>query len=343
MINYEIDTNSKLSGETIEALKPNFKEGVSRYFGRGKLLLSGEYFVLDGAKALALPTVYGQALTVTYRKSFSPKIIWVAKDNNGEVWLKTSFEFWRFDCLEENKDLPEVIILQKLLKKARELNSHFLREENVEVHVETQLDFPLDWGLGSSSTLIYNIAQWAYVSPFELASNTFGGSGYDIACAQTEGPLLYERSIDGPHWEIVNFNPSFKDNLYFIYLGKKQKTKDSIKLYRDRGPYKESVIREISEISDKMCRSNSLAEFEALIGRHERIVSHELDLPPVQLLYFSDYKGKIKSLGAWGGDFVMATSHSSKEETIKYFQDKGFFVVKTYDEMINQSEPLLKV
>lgn len=342
MITNEIETAAKLSGETIDALKPTEKEGVTRYFGRGKLLLSGEYFVLDGAKALALPTVYGQALTVTYKKSFSPKIIWESKDNKGQTWLKTSFEFWHFDCLEDNKELPEVIVLQRLLKKARELNSHFLREENLEVHVETQLDFPIEWGLGSSSTLIYNIAQWAYVSPFELAAGTFGGSGYDIACAQTEGPLLYKKSKDGPYWEIVNFDPSFKENLYFIHLGKKQKTKDSINLYRSRGPHNRETITEISEISEKMCNAASLAEFEGLIGRHERIVSHRLDIPPVQLLYFSDWDGKVKSLGAWGGDFVMATSHKTKEETIKYFQDKGFPVVKTYDELINQNQHLLK-
>jgi len=34
------------------------------FYGNGKLLLSAEYFVLDGAVALALPTKLGQSLHV---------------------------------------------------------------------------------------------------------------------------------------------------------------------------------------------------------------------------------------------------------------------------------------
>ncbi len=343
MYTNELENGNKLYGETPKSLIPQEKEGEHRFFGRGKILLSGEYFVLDGAKAVALPTVYGQSLTVTFKKSYSPKIYWESKDYEGNTWLKTSFEFWRFESLDENKDHPEVKTLQNLLRKARELNSHFLREENIDVFVETKLDFPLDWGLGSSSTLIYNIAQWAYVSPFTLAFETFGGSGYDIACAQTEGPLLYEKGDEGPHWKIVHFNPSFKENLYFVHLGKKQKTRESIDMYKTRGPHRLEVIQEISEISEKIISAQNLAEFENLIGRHERLVSNELDLPPAKLLYFNDYEGKVKSLGAWGGDFVLATSRKSKEETVKYFQNKGFPVVKTYDEMINMNSYLFQV
>ena len=34
------------------------------FYSHGKLLLTGEYVVLDGAKALAIPTNKGQYLTV---------------------------------------------------------------------------------------------------------------------------------------------------------------------------------------------------------------------------------------------------------------------------------------
>ncbi|PIZ07449.1 MAG: GHMP kinase, partial [Flavobacteriaceae bacterium CG_4_10_14_0_8_um_filter_34_31] len=34
------------------------------FYGNGKLLLTSEYLVLDGAKALAIPTKYGQYLEV---------------------------------------------------------------------------------------------------------------------------------------------------------------------------------------------------------------------------------------------------------------------------------------
>ena len=34
------------------------------FYSNGKLLITGEYVVLDGAKALALPTKFGQSLVV---------------------------------------------------------------------------------------------------------------------------------------------------------------------------------------------------------------------------------------------------------------------------------------
>ena len=53
---------------------------------------------------------------------------------------------------------------------------------------------------------------------FELLQKTFGGSGYDIACAQSLGPITYEVQSRGPRWEASEFNPHFRDNLYFVYL-----------------------------------------------------------------------------------------------------------------------------
>ena len=96
------------------------------------------------------------------------------------------------------------------------------------VHVETKLGFPKEWGLGSSSSLIYNLSQWAYVSPFELLFKTSIGSGYDVACAQSDGPILYKNDSEGPIYSPVVFNPSFKNNIYFVYLGKKQDTSKEI-------------------------------------------------------------------------------------------------------------------
>ena len=35
-----------------------------KFYSNGKLLITGEYFVLNGALSLALPTVYGQHLEI---------------------------------------------------------------------------------------------------------------------------------------------------------------------------------------------------------------------------------------------------------------------------------------
>ena len=59
------------------------------FYSHGKLLLTGEYLVLDGAKGLALPTKLGQWLTVENHEDNS--ILWTSFDENNEVWFKEEF------------------------------------------------------------------------------------------------------------------------------------------------------------------------------------------------------------------------------------------------------------
>jgi len=44
----------------------------------------------------------------------------------------------------------------------------------------------------------------------------------------------------------------------------------------------------------------------------------------------------VKSLGAWGGDFVLVTSNRPEEETRNYFNEKGLEVFLRYDEIIKK-------
>ena len=76
------------------------------FYARGKLLLSGEYFVMDGAKALALPTQLGQHLMVTYKKSYSPCLQWKGVNSLGNTWFEAVFELWKFDLIEGSKEGP---------------------------------------------------------------------------------------------------------------------------------------------------------------------------------------------------------------------------------------------
>lgn len=306
------------------------------FYGRGKLLLTGEYVILDGAKGLALPTKFGQSMGVRYSQSFSPKLHWKSFDLNGNLWFEAQLEFWHFDMID-GETSPEIEMLQKLLRAARSQNKHFLRDE-VDVFVDTQLGFPIEWGLGSSSTLIYNIAQWAYVSPFELLFNTTGGSGYDIACAQSERPLVYEKFKNGPNWSPTDFNPSFKENLYFVYRGNKQDSRKGIARYREMNLIDKNTLKKISDITEEFLKCNELQSFNELIVEHENLISQIIDYPPVKVESYSDYWGEIKSLGAWGGDFMLVTSDKSAEETKKYFNKKGHDIVFKFEELINNTE-----
>jgi mevalonate kinase len=279
----------------------------------------------------------GQSLAIKYKSSFDPKLSWKSYDVNGKCWFEATFDLWRFKILDE-VETPEAVTLQKVLLQARKQNPHFLRDE-VDVSVETRLEFPLEWGLGSSSTLIYNIAQWAYISPFELLFKTTGGSGYDIACAQSMGPILYEKKGSSPVWSEVQFDPSFKEQLYFVYLGKKQDSSEGIRFYREKmSAVQNDLVIKLSSITREMMNAKNLEEFDFLLACHEKIVSQTLEMPTAKEKHFSNFWGEIKSLGAWGGDFVLATSSKSSEETKKYFTDNGYDVVIPYSQMVRNGK-----
>jgi len=198
--------------------------------------------------------------------------------------------------------------------------------------VESRLEFNREWGLGSSSTLINNIAQWAKVNAFELLENSFGGSGYDIACAQNDTPIIYKRTEGKPVVIEVPFNPVFKNNLFFVYLNQKQDSKDSIKRYQSL-PLKEfnKAESEVNAITQQILECTDLTTFEGLISSHEAIISKIIKTETVKSRLFSDYSGSIKSLGGWGGDFVLATGSS---QDMDYFKKKGYTTVVPYKEML---------
>lgn len=311
------------------------------FYGHGKLLLSGEYFVMDGAVALALPTTVGQSMKVKYRHSYQPSLNWKSVDHTGKTWFESNYEFWHFKPIKDQNNAKQDFVHQ-VLKAVRMQNPHFLRDE-MDVFVETKIEFPIEWGLGSSSTFIYNVAQWAYVSPFELLKNTIGGSGYDIACAQAMGPIRFKNHDNKPQWENVSFNPKFKDELYFVYLGQKQSSEaEVIKYQESRIDGKNSIVNDISHLSMEMVTTQSLTTFNKIIATHEDIISTALKYQKVKDKYFSDFWGEVKSLGAWGGDFVLATSDRSPSETRDYFSSKGFNTFIPFSEIVRTEHALHK-
>jgi mevalonate kinase len=304
------------------------------FYGHGKLLLTSEYFVLEGAEALALPTTVGQSLKVKTRPSYQPVLNWKSLDHLGNIWFESDYDFWHFRPIKNQENETQKFI-SNLLIQVRKQNPHFLRDD-VDVFVETKIEFPLEWGLGSSSTLLYNVAQWAYVSPFELLKNTLGGSGYDIACAQANGPILFSLKEGKPQWENVIFNPSFKDYLFFLYLGKKQSSFQEIKKFHMmKIPNKQSIVKELSLLTSELLNTSSLKVFDELLIQHENLLSCSLGYPIIKS-HFQDFWGQIKSLGAWGGDFCLVTSEKSYLETKDYFASKGFDTLIPYSEIIRK-------
>ena len=305
------------------------------FYSNGKLLLTGEYLVLDGAKSLAIPTKFGQNLSV--EKIKEPQIIWGSFTHTGECWFEAVFDLKKLRLINctfnsDKEGSGEVIAetLLDILKEAKNLNPDFLASENGFV-VKTNLTFPRNWGLGTSSTLINSVASWAKVDAFKLLWNSFKGSGYDIACAQNDTPVFYQIENKEPVVEQVEFNPNFKENLFFVHLNQKQDSKEGIAKFRESNINFDKEIKRISEISEEFLTTKSLQEFEELIVEHEQIISSIIKLKTVKEKLFPDYFGSVKSLGAWGGDFVLVTGDAS---TPSYFKNKGFETILTYSQMV---------
>jgi len=294
---------------------------------KGKLLLSGEYFILDGAIGIGLPVNKGQTLEVTPLGA-SDDIHWQSQTHTGEIWFEGTFSRADWSILHST---DEAIAgpLQKLLRLA-----------SADLQIQTglkmvaQLEFPRIWGFGSSSTLISLLAQWGNKDPFQLSAQSFGGSGYDIACATASQAIFYQRKRSNPLITPVEIDlPT--DQLYFIFLGQKQNSREGINRYRQMiGLEKSILVDTITRISQQIVKASDLSTLNPLLKQHEEVVSQSLQLPRAQSLYFKDYWGVVKSLGAWGGDFVMATSDRSAEETRGYFVEKGFETVFEWRELV---------
>jgi mevalonate kinase len=300
------------------------------FSAHGKLLLTAEYFILDGAVGLALPTKLGQSLSIKSIKDTQG--VWRSFDADGSLWFEAKLGLNDYE-IEETNDRATAERLTGILRAARSLKNSNMPYKPMDI--TTHLAFPREWGLGSSSTLIYNLATLFNINPFDLLKQTFGGSGYDLACAGASKPILYNLINDKPQWREVDFKPPFFDQLYFVYLGKKQNSREGISRYREKSKgLPPQYFDKISALTQAFLTENDFNNFEKLIIEHEEKVAKIIQLKRAKSLIFNDFWGEIKSLGAWGGDFILATSDRSEAETRTYFQTKGFDTFLTYKDLI---------
>ena len=301
------------------------------FYSNGKLLITGEYLVLDGAKAFALPTKFGQNLIV--EEGNNQEIKWKSYDSDGSVWFEDQFSFKdisKNNTLDKTESTRNTLL--KILHEAYLLNPDFIINQSRGYIVTTQLTFPRNWGFGTSSTLINNIAQWLQIDAFVLLKNSFGGSGYDIACAQNDEPILYHLENGKPIVEKVDFNPVFSENLYFVYLDKKQSSKAAIaSYYNNKNEDLAENIAKIDLLTQEVLNAKTLQYFALALEKHEAEMSSILEIQTVKGSLFPDFNGVIKSLGAWGGDFVLVIS---KENPTSYFKERGYGTIIPYKDMI---------
>ena len=303
-----------------------------KFHANGKLMLTGEYLVLQGARALALPLNLGQSLEVTTIDDANGMIHWDAYTPKG-FWFASIFSKHDF-TVHASDDMDKADNLSRIFKAIKSLNPNILQDKK-DYFFTTRLEFDSEWGLGSSSTLISLLAQWAEVDPYELLKMTMGGSGYDIACATASQPIIYHLENGSPIVEKADFNPEFKDKLYFVYQGHKQSSGKEVKSFKERAQKSDfsKEIAEVSAITDALVKVASFNDFCALLTRHEEILSRCLEQPSLKLQY-PDFQGVIKSLGAWGGDFFLAATELPEKEVMEYFKKKGLETILKYTDIV---------
>ena len=302
---------------------------LQTFSANAKLLLSGEYLLLKGALALAVPLKFRQLIRI--QKGEDAILKWKAEDCNG-VWFQSEIEM-PFYRIISSSDINIAENLITLLKAAAELNHEFLNECSSK-NVSCFLDWDHKWGLGSSSSLIVLVSKWAQIDAFEMHRLVSSGSGYDVFCSASASPILFSLKNDVPKVEYVNFQPPFADNLYFVYLQNKQSSSSAVKSFLNQSNTDENAIREVTEITTQMLKVQTLQEFMTLVSRHELIISETINMIPVRERLFDDFEGVVKSLGAWGGDFVMVATTLEEEKVKKYFADKGYPVIFAWNQML---------
>lgn len=292
------------------------------FWASGKLLLFGEYLVLRGTKSLSIPLTMGQSLTV--QPSEKPGFSWTSKAAN-QQWF---FVHYTDELtIVETNDEEVALTLSSLLLFIQTRHPELFSKP---LSFETNINFKREWGLGTSSTLISLLSQWSQMDAYQLLANSFEGSGYDVACATATSPILYE-VIQHKVSPVLIHRP-IVSRLLFVYLGNKQNSYSAIQKFSETNVPK-SCLSEMNQIIDDVLETQRIEHFEQLMYQSEALVGSILGQTPIKEKYFSDYPYAIKSLGAWGGDFFMATFRE-EEEARYYFLEKGYKVQFNYFEII---------
>ena len=303
-----------------------------KFYSNGKLLLTGEYLVMKGALALALPVKFGQSLQVM-KLSSQDILEWDATGLEG-TWFDAKFSLSDLSIISTSSD-QKAKFLQDILQKACSLNPKALNS-NKSLKVTTNVNFDINWGLGTSSTLINNIALWFEVNAFVLHALVSNGSGYDIACASHETPILYQKtqSTEAPNVKQVDLPEAFYGNTFFVYSGNKIHTEGHINKIRQRSNLIIDEVDELTNLTNEIVKVSSIEQLIEHLANHEGLVGKYLGVNPIQTERFTDFKGIVKSLGAWGGDFMMVVTGLGQNYVRKYFEQFNLSKIISIEKML---------
>lgn len=281
---------------------------MKSYFSHGKVLLAGEYAVLSGVEALALPVRAGQWQHVWEMPAKGvSKLVWQSKDVDGNVWFECRVDTDIMHISETNNQVYADTLL-RLLMHIKDQKAELFLHKNI--RIETECEFDRSFGLGSSSTLVCNLAKWSGVDAQELQQRVFGGSGYDVAVGNLGRPLVYWLENNESNWSSWQLPADFTQNWYLAFPGEKQNSRESlssVKTQLEKMSSDIALLQQMNACIQAIKTPRSLPMLEAMLEMWQALLSQRLDLPrPYETLGVSPVKGGLcKYLGAWGGDVLL--------------------------------------
>lgn len=288
----------------------------------GKIMLSGEYAVLKGARSLSFPVQFGQLFTF----SASCNSITISTNYKGKQ-LFNGFFTKKGDIVTTSSS-KQARFMEEVLKTIVKIMHKDLPPFNLEIASE----YPLSWGLGSSSSFITGICRFLDIHPLSVNEKMKHSSGFDVATQWKETPVLYKK-LPRPVLEEAKVDFPFANQLYFVWQGKKQSSKKSIQEFH-KITWSKNELQRITTISQELLRIKKIEGFIALIEEHEKTLSKVLKMPVLQEK-ISAFEGiPAKSLGAWGGDFALLVWRESFQKLKLHLRPAGYTVVIPWSKMV---------
>lgn len=309
---------------------------MQSFFSHGKVLLCGEYAVLAGVEALALPVHLGQGLKVwEVPTQGNSKIIWQSLDLHGKSW---------FDCridseimhVHEASDDEIAKTLIHIFREIKTKNPDYFDHKTI--RLETNVEFNRAWGLGTSSTLVSLLNRWSGANAFALQQAGFGGSGYDVAVGLTGKPLVYWLENEEPNWEPWKLDSNLTNHWYLAFPGHKMNSRESLKSLKGKLLEMQQdtlFLQQLSACIQTIKHPRSIPLLEAMLEMWQALISQYLGIPKAydDLGIKPSQGGLCKWLGAWGGDVLLVNEKILSENTSVF--DK-MDIVKWNDFVINK-------
>ncbi len=296
---------------------------MQSFYAPGKILLVGEYTVIKGFEGLAVPVKSGQWMDVWEFDSpgnAEDRFIFNALDSRGASWFSESFDIsnLKSNSLETNAVKSNVADEnfennESHLSKLLALVPESFWKSGKSYRFETRLEFDRSSGLGSSSTFVQLMSNYFKLDPFQVQDLVFGGSGYDVAIAAVQKPLIYWRNEQGVHFRQWKLNSELTKDWKVVFLGNKVNSRTSTSQVSDMLEdlsNDENYRMQIQKIIEIVRDAQELMALETGIEMYQMFLSQLLGMV-TPYTYFGVKplpRGVCKWLGAWGGDMLLVNS-----------------------------------